>query len=119
MRVFTTAIQAVSPHATESGDRFFENGESPSCCHDVTVARFLKIEDVAEELAIRERQVYALLHSSALPAIQVGGRGVWRIEHDKLEEYMAGQYAAQRRRIATSDSRDGQAEPPAVGDTDA
>jgi excisionase family DNA binding protein len=75
----------------------------------------MKVEDVAEELAITERQVYALLHSGDLPAIQVGGRGVWRIERDKLEQYIAEQYEAQRRRIAESD---GQAEPPTDGDAD-
>ncbi|WP_159796576.1 helix-turn-helix domain-containing protein [Puerhibacterium puerhi] len=74
------------------------------------MARFIKIEDVAEELAITERQVYGLLHSGALPAIQIGGRGIWRIERDKLEEYIAAQYEAQRRRIAESK---GGEEPPA------
>jgi excisionase family DNA binding protein len=75
----------------------------------------MKVEDIAEELAITERQVYALLHSGDLPAIQVGARGVWRIERDKLEQYIAEQYEAQRRRIAGPDS---QGEPPTDGDTD-
>jgi hypothetical protein len=55
------------------------------------VAGFLKVEDVTEELAITERQVHVLRHPGDLPAIQVGGRGVWRIERDKLEQYIAAQ----------------------------
>jgi hypothetical protein len=44
-----------------------------------------------------------------LPAIQVGGRGVWRIERDRLEAYIADQYETTRRRIAETDGRN---EPP-------
>lgn len=54
--------------------------------------RFLKIKDVAEELNISSSQTYAILRSGDLPAIQVGGRNQWRIERDKLEEYIERMY---------------------------
>jgi prophage regulatory protein len=35
-----------------------------------------------------------------LPAIQIGGRGQWRIERAKLEDYITGAYARARTDIA-------------------
>lgn len=55
--------------------------------------RFLKLTDVAEELSISMSQTYALVKSGDLPAIQVGGRGQWRVERVKLEEYIERMYA--------------------------
>lgn len=52
-------------------------------------ARFLKLDDVCDELSISASQAYALVRSGDLPAIQVGGRGQWRVERDKLEDYIA------------------------------
>ncbi len=63
-------------------------------------ARFLTLKVVAEELLVDERVVRRLISAGELPAIQVGGRGVWRIEATKLEEYIQAQYEATRRRIA-------------------
>lgn len=54
--------------------------------------RFLKLTDIAEELAISMSQTYALVKSGDLPAIQVGGRGQWRVERLKLEEYIERMY---------------------------
>lgn len=54
--------------------------------------RFLKLTDVAEELSISSSQTYALEKSGDLPAIQVGGRGQWRVERVKLEEYIQRMY---------------------------
>jgi hypothetical protein len=34
-----------------------------------------------------------MVRSGELPAIKVGGRGQWRIEASKLEEYIEGKYA--------------------------
>lgn len=56
--------------------------------------RFLKLTDVAEELNISQSQTYALVKSGDLPAIQVGGRGQWRVERVKLEEYIERAYMA-------------------------
>ena len=52
--------------------------------------------DVAEMLSISARQAYALVHSGELPAIQVGGRGQWRVEATELENYIQRKYAETR-----------------------
>ena len=54
--------------------------------------RFLKMEDVAEELATTVSQVYHMVRSGELPAIKIGGRGQWRIERERLEEYIEQKY---------------------------
>ena len=58
----------------------------------MTQKRFLTLADVGEVLSISSSQTYALVRSGELPAIQVGGRGQWRVESVKLEEYIAGAY---------------------------
>ncbi len=55
--------------------------------------RFLALADVSEVLNISSAQAYALVRSGELPAIQVGGRGQWRVEARLLEEYIARGYA--------------------------
>jgi excisionase family DNA binding protein len=52
----------------------------------------MTLPDVAAELAVSQSQMYALVKSGDLPAIQVGGRGQWRVERVKLEEYIARMY---------------------------
>ena len=42
--------------------------------------RFLTLTDVAETLNISGQAARALIRSGELQAIQVGGRGQWRIE---------------------------------------
>lgn len=66
--------------------------------------RFLKIEDVQEILNVSSQQAYALVRSGDLPAIQVGGRGIWRIESSELEAYIERQYAAARDKASQSRS---------------
>ncbi|ALD64880.1 helix-turn-helix domain-containing protein [Glutamicibacter protophormiae] len=61
--------------------------------------RFLRLEDVAEELNVKLPQIRALIKSGELPAIQIGGRGVWRVEREKLEEYIQTRYAQAREEI--------------------
>jgi excisionase family DNA binding protein len=56
----------------------------------------MRLEDVAEELSVNMPQVRSLVRSGALPAIKVGGRGVWRVERAELEAYIERQYAATR-----------------------
>jgi excisionase family DNA binding protein len=58
--------------------------------------RFLLLADVAEILNIKPRQAYALVHSGELPAIQIGGRGQWRVEATELEAYITRKYAETR-----------------------
>lgn len=54
--------------------------------------RFLTLADVAEVLNTSSAQVYALVRRGDLPAIKIGGRGQWRVEADRLEEYIARMY---------------------------
>ena len=49
--------------------------------------------DVAEQLSVTVSQVYHMVRSGELPAIKVGGRGQWRIERSRLEEYIERKYA--------------------------
>jgi excisionase family DNA binding protein len=54
--------------------------------------RFLTLADVADLLNVSPRQVYALVRNGELTGIQIGGRGAWRVERSKLEEYIAEAY---------------------------
>jgi excisionase family DNA binding protein len=56
-------------------------------------ARFLLLSEVAEELNVSDSQVYHLVRSGELPAIKIGGRGQWRVERSRLEEYIQAKYA--------------------------
>lgn len=60
--------------------------------------RFLTLADVAETLNLTMSATRALVASGELPAIQVGGKKVWRIEDSALEQYISDQYAAARAR---------------------
>ena len=66
--------------------------------------RFLTLADVAEVLNVSAAQAYALVRSGELPAIQVGGRGQWRVEEIRLEDYIAARYAEAEARSALSDA---------------
>lgn len=61
--------------------------------------RFLTLADVTEELNIKADQAYALVRSGELPAIQVGGRGQWRVEAVELEKYIERKYEESRAQI--------------------
>jgi prophage regulatory protein len=65
--------------------------------------RFLAVKTVADEIAISEAQVYTILRSGELPAIQVGPKKVWRVERVKLGEYIERQYAAARESVASDE----------------
>ena len=56
-------------------------------------ARFLQLHDVAEILNVSDSQVYHMVRSGELPAIKIGGRGQWRVERSRLEEYIQQKYA--------------------------
>ena len=73
--------------------------------------RFLTIEQVSLELATTKSQIYALLRSGDLKGIQIGGRGQWRIERAKLEEYISEAY-----RRAAEALGDLPADPPDLAD---
>ena len=61
--------------------------------------RFLTLADVAEQLQINSPAAYALVRSGELKAIQVGGRGQWRVEEKMLEQYIEERYAEASRMI--------------------
>lgn len=73
----------------------------PSCETSAMAARFLTLADVTEVLNISTAQAYALVRSGELPAIQIGGRGQWRVEATELEAYIQRMYEQARTRIAT------------------
>ncbi|MEA2491727.1 MAG: hypothetical protein QOH21_3519 [Acidobacteriota bacterium] len=54
----------------------------------ITAPRYLKLEDVATYLSVSVPQVYALVRSGELPAVKIGGRGVWRVDKGKLDTYL-------------------------------
>ncbi|MCY1142890.1 helix-turn-helix domain-containing protein [Actinoplanes sp. Pm04-4] len=55
--------------------------------------RFMSLPDVALELSVTESQVYHMVRSGELPAIKIGGRGQWRVERVRLEQYIEQKYA--------------------------
>ena len=63
-----------------------EKADQPA--RTVLEPRFLTLEDVAIYLSVSVTQVYALVRSGALPAVKIGGRGVWRVDRNQLEEYI-------------------------------
>ena len=58
--------------------------------------RFLTLDDVAEILNVSWAQAYALVRRTELIAIQIGGRGQWRVEVDELERFIQQKYAEAR-----------------------
>lgn len=54
--------------------------------------RFLLLSDVAEILNISASQAYALVRNGDLLAVKIGGRGQWRVEQSRLEDYIARLY---------------------------
>ena len=55
--------------------------------------RFLTLADVAEILNTSTAQVYALVRRKELPAIKIGGRGQYRVEASRLEEFIERSYS--------------------------
>lgn len=68
--------------------------------------RFLTLTDVAEQLQISSSQMYALVRSGELPAIQIGGRGQWRVEQTVLDRYIEEKYEESRRMVEKARSRE-------------
>ena len=58
--------------------------------------RFLTLDDVAEILNVSWSQAYALVRRKELIAIQIGGRGQWRVEVDELERFIQQKYTEAR-----------------------
>ena len=62
-------------------------------------ARFLTLEQVAEELNTSVAQIYALVRRGELVAIRLGGRGQWRVERRRLEEFIEKLYEQTERYV--------------------
>jgi excisionase family DNA binding protein len=43
---------------------------------------------VAARLSVDVKRVYHLVRSGELPAIKIGGRGVWRVDRAKLDTFL-------------------------------
>ncbi|MEW9872616.1 helix-turn-helix domain-containing protein [Arthrobacter sp. HS15c] len=66
------------------------------------VHRFLTSTEAAEELNVSPNQIRSLLKNGELRAIQVGGRGLWRIGVNDLED-IAEAYRDTGQRIAAGE----------------
>ncbi|NKE10466.1 MULTISPECIES: helix-turn-helix domain-containing protein [Kocuria] len=51
-------------------------------------AQFYTLSDVAEVLSASPAQVRAMVRSGELPAIQIGGRGQWRVQISVFEQWV-------------------------------
>ncbi|WP_307277473.1 helix-turn-helix domain-containing protein [Arthrobacter sp. W4I7] len=65
--------------------------------------RFLTAEQVAEELNVGLRPVRGLLKTGELRGIQVGGRGLWRVGVQDLEDYISQAYSVTADRVAAGE----------------
>lgn len=70
-----------------------------SMAENTPTRRFLTIEQVAEELSVGEPLVRGMLKTGELRGIQVGGRGVWRIGANDIEDFIAEAYRKTEERI--------------------
>jgi excisionase family DNA binding protein len=50
--------------------------------------RLLTLNEVAVYLSVSKTQVYAMVRSGELPGVKLGGRGVWRVDRLKLDDYI-------------------------------
>src|SRR3954453_9351838 len=75
--------------------------------------RFLTLDDVAEILNVSWSQAYALVRRKELIAIQIGGRGQWRVEVDELERFIQQKYAEARAGVLPPETTAGPDDEPA------
>ncbi len=76
-----------------------------------TSPRFLTLQQVADELNVSHSQVYALVRDRSLVAVKIGGRGQWRVERARLEEYIERLYREAETRDPTDLPDDPAGEP--------
>jgi excisionase family DNA binding protein len=66
--------------------------------------KFLTLAEVVEQLNISPGKGYELVRSGELRAMQIGGRGQWRVDPADLDDFVARMYAKadeQRRTLQT------------------
>ena len=61
--------------------------------------RFMTLTDVAEELQISTAAVRTMVLKGELEAFQIGGRGQWRVDSQKFEEFIEQLHEEQRQRV--------------------
>ena len=66
--------------------------------------RFLTLTDVVEQLQISAAACYSLVRSGELPAFQIGGRGQWRVEATKFDQFIEDRHAAAKAMLAGVDN---------------
>jgi excisionase family DNA binding protein len=71
-----------------------------------TQRRFLTVEQAAEELNVKSSLIRALIKTGELRAIQIGGRGMWRIGRQDVEDYVSEAYRRTAERIAAGELMD-------------
>lgn len=69
--------------------------------------RFLTLVQVADELNVKQSLVQGLIRTGELRAFQVGGRGMWRVGRQDVEDYIDRSYRRTAERIAAGDLEDG------------
>jgi excisionase family DNA binding protein len=69
--------------------------------------RFLTLAQVSDELNVKQSLVQGLIRTGDLRAFQVGGRGMWRIARQDVEDYIAEAYRRTADRIAAGELEDG------------
>ena len=62
--------------------------------NEVLSRQFITLDDVQVVLSISRSQAYALVRTGDLRALQIGGRGQWRVELTELDAYIERCYQA-------------------------
>jgi excisionase family DNA binding protein len=65
------------------------------------------LAQVADELNVKQSLVQGLIRTRELRAFQVGGRGMWRIGRQDVEDYIAEAYRRTAERIDAGELEDG------------
>lgn len=63
--------------------------------------QFLTPEQVAEELNVGLPTVRMLLKTGELRGMQIGGRGLWRVGTNDLEDFISAAYRTTAEKVAT------------------
>lgn len=67
--------------------------------------RFMTLTDVAEELQVSTAAVRTMVLKGELEAFQIGGRGQWRVDSQKFEDFIEQLHEQQRQRVVDSDQQ--------------
>jgi excisionase family DNA binding protein len=72
--------------------------------------RFLTLAQVADELNVKQSLAQGLIRTGELRGFQVGGRGLWRIGRQDVEDYINQAYQRAAESIAAGELQDDGAE---------